>query len=51
MKSLQSICNMQTIQETLYNCPDGLPLATVEEFKIFESDTDRLKILVSLFIM
>ncbi|XP_011860090.1 PREDICTED: DNA endonuclease RBBP8-like [Vollenhovia emeryi] len=36
---------METIQENLYDRPDGLPLATVEEFKSFESDTDRLHIL------
>lgn len=50
IKSLQSIIKLETVQEHLYNRPDGLPLATVEEFENFESDTDRLHNLVSSFI-
>lgn len=51
IKSLQSISNMETIEKKLYSRPEGLPLTTVEEFKNFDSDSNRLLTLVSLFVI
>lgn len=50
IKSLQSINQMATEQEYLCCRPEGLPLATVKEFKTFDSDVNRLRTLVSSFI-